>query len=200
MMAPLAGKHKSNEDEFGMQLVHAVFTEKPYAKCFEVYYTSLGPFSCPRHEAPWDQQQVIHHIVGFIQISGTHWVGIYTLWICIMKYTCLSYESKQIFISSFSRIHFVIKDTMLMKAWERASILLSPSSSHIYSCCWCHEMAAKYLRSHFLARTRSVCRQNELLYGISHSIRMNDVAPPISCRRRARKEVSCAVRFLWPSL
>ena len=28
MISPLAGRHESNEDELGMQLVHAVFSEK----------------------------------------------------------------------------------------------------------------------------------------------------------------------------
>ena len=34
MMAPLAGKHDSNEDELGTQLVNAVFAEKSSAKVF----------------------------------------------------------------------------------------------------------------------------------------------------------------------
>ena len=37
MMGPLAGKHDQNEDEFGAQLVHAVFAEKSYANIFEIY-------------------------------------------------------------------------------------------------------------------------------------------------------------------
>ena len=36
MMAPLAGKHDSNEDELGTQLVYAVFAEKSETKGFKV--------------------------------------------------------------------------------------------------------------------------------------------------------------------
>ena len=42
MMAPLAGKHKSDEDELGTQLVYDVFAEKSYQKRFEMWYTNLG--------------------------------------------------------------------------------------------------------------------------------------------------------------
>jgi len=48
------------------------------------------------YQAPWEQH-VIHHIVGFIQIPGTHWVVLYTLYIRSMKFPCLSYEPKQLF-------------------------------------------------------------------------------------------------------
>ena len=101
---------------------------------------------------------MIHHVIGFIQIPRTQWVGIYTLCYRIMKYPCLSYEPKQIFIFCLSRIHFVIKDTTLMKAWQRASILLSPYSSHIYSCCWYHQMVANHLSNQCLAHLRTECR------------------------------------------
>ena len=76
----------------------------------------------------------------------------------IMKYPCLSYEPKQIFIFSLSRLQFVIKDATLMKARLRASILLSPYSSHIYSCCWYHQMVANHLSNQCLAHMRTGCR------------------------------------------
>ena len=118
----------------------------------------MGRLSWPRHETPWDYQHAIYHGLDFIQIPRPQWVSIYTHCYRIMKYPCLSYEPKQIFISSLSRIHFVTKDTTLMKAWQRASILLSPYSSHIYSCCWFHQMAANYLYNQCLAHVRSGCR------------------------------------------
>ena len=118
----------------------------------------MGRLSCPRHETSWNHQHVIHYVVDFIQIPRIQWVGIFTLWYRIMKYPCLNYERRQIFISCLSKIYFVIKDTMLMKAWQRASILLSPYSSHIYSCCWCHQMVANRLRNLCLAHMRTGCR------------------------------------------
>ena len=72
---------------------------------------------------PWDQQHMIHHVIGFIQISRTHCVMLHTLCVRINKYSYLSYEPKQIFISGLSSIHFVIKDTTLMKAYESACLL-----------------------------------------------------------------------------
>ena len=96
--------------------IHPVFAEKSYPKRFEMC-TNMGRLSCPRHETPWNRQHVIHHVVGFIQIPRTQWVGIYTLCYRIMYCPCFSYEPKQMFISCLSRIYFVIKDTTLMKAW-----------------------------------------------------------------------------------
>ena len=54
MIAPLAGKHKSNEDELGTQLVRAVFAEKSYPKIFEMWCTNMGRLSCPMHETSWN--------------------------------------------------------------------------------------------------------------------------------------------------
>ena len=42
MMAPLAGKHKSNEDGLRTQLIHPVFAEKSYPNCFEMWCTNMG--------------------------------------------------------------------------------------------------------------------------------------------------------------
>ena len=75
-----------------------------------------------------------------------------------MKYPCLIYERRQIFIFCLSRIQFVIKDTKLMKAWQRMPILLSPYSSHIYSCCWCHQMVGNHLSNQCLAHMGTGCR------------------------------------------
>ena len=44
-MAPLAGKHDSNEYEIETQLVRVVFAEKPYANGFEMWCTNLGHLS-----------------------------------------------------------------------------------------------------------------------------------------------------------
>ena len=81
--------------------------------------------SYPRHETSWNHQHAIHHVVGFIQIPRTQWVGIYTLCYRIMKYPCLSYEFKENILFLIWRIQFVFKETTLMESWQAASILLS---------------------------------------------------------------------------
>ena len=50
MKAPLAGKHKYDEDELGTQLTHPVFAEKSYPKGFEMWCTNMGRLSRPSHE------------------------------------------------------------------------------------------------------------------------------------------------------
>lgn len=41
------------------------------------YYTNAPLLGCPWHEAPWDQQYVIHYGVGFTQIlPGNRWIRI----------------------------------------------------------------------------------------------------------------------------
>ena len=57
-------------------------------------------------------------------IRNALWV-VYTRSALFVLCPCLSYESKQIFLSTLSRIYFVIEDTTLMKVWELKSTLLS---------------------------------------------------------------------------
>ena len=52
---------------------------KSYPKGYEMWCTNMSRLSCPKHETSWNQQHVIHHVVGFIQIPRTKWVSIYTL-------------------------------------------------------------------------------------------------------------------------
>ena len=74
---------------------------------------------------------------------------------------------------------------------ERASILLSPYSPHIYACFWFYEMVANNLRNTCLVQMRPVW------YFISHSIRM---LSDVLLHRYFLPKVDRVVRFLWPSL
>lgn len=74
----------------------------------------LDPLQRGRHDDLWDQQHGIQHGVCLIQIPRRRWIFLlYTICIIriIMKY-------------AYSRRVFVIKDTTLLKAWERSSTLL----------------------------------------------------------------------------
>lgn len=73
----------------------------------------MDPLHEETHEASREQAYVVHHDVGFIQIPGDLWSLLYTPCYRITMYPCLRYKSRQMFIATLSRIHFVIKGTTL---------------------------------------------------------------------------------------
>ena len=65
-----AGKDELKDDGLGTGSVHAVFTDKSPAKCFETYFTELHQIRSSKFATSEDQQHIILLVVGFNQMPG----------------------------------------------------------------------------------------------------------------------------------
>ena len=134
MIAPLAGKHDSNEDELETQQTGScsICRETLSKRFWYLVYQYMSPKlakarSAVRPAASHSLCYRLHPDTTRNSLGGAQ----HALLSYYYEVPLFDIRIKQIFTSSLSRIHFVIKGTTLMKAWKHASTLLSPYLSHI---------------------------------------------------------------------